>query len=320
MLGRRRNRPMLMWAAVPLTAMVTTVGVLGIGFGLRRTASDQYVLFRIHGQTADRTAVLRAMVDGSSPKSVRIPTGWTAEGELVKVDVGTVSTASVDLPPGGLTEVRFSGDTAPTPAPFTASVDNVGNVTVTNTSSSTVRRLHVVTGAGNQVAWMALPDLTAGGSTTVPFNPIPAYGSTASEDEQLAITMLALENTLLTTSAVVVIAETDAQPSPGVPSTLTNNAKATRQFAAVSALPSGARITRSPDPNGNGGLSRIDLPLGASAFTLTNVSAGDAILIENNEIPISNGPLPPEAITNGAIVLRSITATVIEAPDTDFVQ
>ncbi len=317
MLGRRRNRPMLMWVAVPLTAAVTTVGVLGIGFALRRTASDQYVLFRLHGTSADRTTVLRALVDGSSPNNVRIPTGWTAEGDLVKINVGTVSTASVDLAPGGLTEVRFTGDTAPTTAPLAASLDAIGNVTVTNTSSSTVRTLHIVNGDGFA---MTLPDLAAGASTTVTFSATPTYGTSAAEEQQTAVTALIVNNTVLRSGAVVVVGEIDPTSAPGVPSAFTNKARATRQFAAVSVVPSGARVTRSPGTSGSGGLTRIDLPPDAQAYELRGVAAGDTILIGSDEFPAVDGPLPPGAIENGALVLRSQTATVVEAPATEFVQ
>lgn len=320
MLGRRRNRPMLMWVAVPLTAAVTTAGVLGIGLALRQTAQDQYVLFRLHGRIADRATVARAVVEGSSANRLRVPTGWTAAGEDVKVEVGTVSTASVDLAPGGLTEVRFNGDAAPTPAPFTVQYDANGTLTVTSTAASTLTNMFVIAQGFGQLGRTDLPDLAPGASNSVVVPVTPTYTGSSLDGERESLAAMAQDAGIFGHNVVVVIAEISPRPAAGVPASLTKNAKALREFAAVAAIPSGPRVTRSGDVNTTANLMRVDIPISTDTVALVNTSFDDVIWVNGTEVAATDGPVPAGAIQNGAIVLRSQTAGVVESTGTEFVQ
>lgn len=325
MLGLRRNQPMLMWVAVPLTAVVTTVGVLGIGFALRTTAKDQYVVFQLQGVHANRTTVARAIVEGGSNSRVRIPAGWSVRGQLVKLEVGTPSVASVDLPPGGLTEVRFIGDTAPSAQRLTATLDAARTLTVTSTGTA-LRNLFAVErtpnqSGGNQFNVMPLANVAAGGNTTAAVNTAPIYGGSDLDQERQVLAAFAAESGAFGPGSVVVVAEIDGNPA-GIPSVLTKNARSLRTFVAAAAAP--PALPRTAD--WVGGVVRIDIPQGMNSVGLSGTAPTDTIFVGSDEVPVFDGPVPAGAIQNGAIVLRSETAVVVETvavvenASTEFVQ
>ena len=312
MLGRRRRQPMLMWVAVPLTALVTTLGVLGIGLALRSTARDQFVAFRLQGALSDRVTIARAVVEGSKATRIRVPAGWAVDGDDVKVELGTVSTATVDLPPGGLSEVRFTGTTKPSAALVTAALKPDGTLTVTNVSSSPLRNVFAINRSAGQIGRVDIRDLAVGDSVDIPFVPTPSYSSTADEREREALAMMALDAGAFAQNRVVVIVEVEPKALSGVPTILTNSARAKREFVGTIATTNGPRISRLFQTDGTLTVVRVDVSPGSS-YSFQSILPGDTVWIDGVETGIGDGPVPAGAIQNGAIVARSQNGTVTES-------
>jgi hypothetical protein len=318
-LGRKRNKPLLMWIAVPLASVLTTAAVLAIGIALRRTAHDQYVVFTSHG-VADHTTIARAVTEGSGAQKLKVPLGWTASSSDIKLDVGVGITSSVDLRPGQIKEIRFGGSTASSPAPFEVSlvgdqftIKNVGNKTLTNVTG--------VSTQNGQIMIQSFKDIAAGGSISELSNPTPYYFNsfgTADDRDAAAITSLVQSNGIAVDGSWVIVAETAEAPtgsanSSGIPNQLTSNAKYLRSFHAITVQLDGPRLTVGPSLNQPTPTSLHRYDLGAEPdgdYVLAGIGYDDKIWIGDQQMQASNGPLPDGAIQNGVVLVEGQNAVL----------
>jgi hypothetical protein len=322
--GKKRKRPMLLWTAVPLTAILSTVAVVGLGTTLRRTAQDQYNLFTVHGEV-DQTTVLRAVTETSKAKSVKLPNGWFATGDQLKLEVGSGLTSTVQLRPGQVKEIRFTGPTKASAKPFEVTLIG-GELTIRNLSSQVMRNVTVfgqdpayspiVSGQPNvDVARQELDDIPAKGKATETFAPSSyphySYVSTEEEQDQVSLASLAQNAGLFDNGVVVVIAEMDATPNGAVPSRFTANARLLRHFHAVIVdFTKSGRNTVTANPS----IRRFDVGAGdVTEYVVDGVRSADTVWAQGESTRPTFGRLDDTQLTNGAYLTESQTIIVERA-------
>jgi hypothetical protein len=313
-LGQKRKKPMLMWIAVPLASLLTTVAVVGIGFALRRTAHDQVVRYTLHG-LADRTTVARAVSEGSTARNIKLPTGWTASSSDIKLDVGVGITSSVDLRPGQIKEVRFTGTTAAGGAPFEVTFSG-DQITVKNLTGNKLTHVVAFSSIQGQLSTQPLKDVAGSGTESASLNFSPFYFSGSFGDvETGGLLSLVQSNMVLREGPVIVVAEVEGDSSnPSIPNALLINAKPLRSIHAVSALPDFRVQSQNSGgvavlPQSVGNLRRFDLGDHLDAdYSITGLTYSDTIWIGDQEVPAVSGPLPEGAVQNGVVLINSATA------------
>jgi hypothetical protein len=338
-LGKKRNRPMLLWTAVPLSAVLMTAAVVGLGTTLRRTAKDQYALFTVHG-VVDQTTVLRAVTENSPAKRVKLPTGWLARGDNVTLEVGAGLTSSVQLRPGQVKELRFQGPTKASSTPFKATL--VGDqLTIKNLSSQKLTNVTVYghepglstglpVGPLTEMSRQQLPNIAGNAETTTTFQPIvfQMYASTSTTDEQdqMAMASLVQEAELFDSGVVIVVAEMDAVANPAVPPRFVSNAQLLRHFHAVVVdFTETGRNTTTP----NGTSRRFDVGSGdVTEYLVDGIGGADYVWVNGEQTIAEFGRLNEAQLTNGALLSESQTIrvtrtaslpTAIGEPGTDAV-
>jgi hypothetical protein len=314
--GKKRNRPMLLWTAVPLTAVITTVAVVGLGTTLRRTAKDQYMLFTVHG-VVDQTTVLRAVTEHSPARSVKLPNGWLATGDKLTLEVGSGLTSSVNLRPGQVKEVRFTGPTKASTVPFEVTLV-AGELTIRNLSTKKLTNIMVfgqdpaysslVTGQPNtEMARQLINDIAAKGETSEVYAPVsyPTYSFAADADEQdqIAVASLLQSAGLFDSGLVVVVAETNSAPNAEVPARFTAGARLLRHFHTVIV---DYRETGRNAVTFNPTIRRFEVGTGAiSEYVIDGVRGNDSFWVNGTQTPAEFGRTTEQQLTNGALLSES---------------
>ncbi len=320
-LGRKRNKPLLMWTAVPLASLLTTGAVLGIGIALRRTAHDQFVIFRSHG-VADHVTVARAVADGSSAETIKVPNGWDATASDLKTEVGLGITSSVDLRPGQIKEIRFSGSTPSLGAPFEASIQN-NSLTIKNLTGDTLTNIVGIGSDQGQVVTQEFPDVGAGASKSTPLSRNPYYFSSSNNQHDrdiAAVVSIATSNGFGLDDSFVIVVQRQRTVAPNtsaLPSQLLSNAKYLRSFDAVTVISAGPREVSGSLFNGLGqpNLHRFDVGSAADEeYVLVDVGLNDKIWIGDQQVSAADGQLPEGAVQNGTVLIETQSAKLELAP------
>ncbi len=112
----RRRRPMALWSAAPLLALLTTAGVVAVGRTSRQTDDVGSALLET-GVGSSWGYLDRVLSEAGGRREVIIPDGWLASQPTVGfesvakgvVRVGTPSVLVVEIPPGGTRVVGLAG-------------------------------------------------------------------------------------------------------------------------------------------------------------------------------------------------------------------
>lgn len=154
---RRRGRTRLLWVAVPMLALLATVGVVALGGDLRDNTRASHLTVISTGAGTD-VAVTQVLVD-SDEAGVQVPRGWTARvsDELggtslppATVELGDDrSTARLELTSGEFAIVGARGPIEQAGLAVTATSDRNGHVTgvVTNRTDATLHDVAVLVSA-----------------------------------------------------------------------------------------------------------------------------------------------------------------------------
>ncbi len=176
LLLKRRRREPLLWAAIPLTALIVSLGVYVVGRQLRSstTASHATVIADLPNGREVASQVLVTSPNGGSA-GIRLPDGWRVApssqqamfggpfGQARAVDSAPVERdgrLTVDLDPGGINVMSVEGTVPATGTPaFEIAVTADGSDLVGSVTNTTDKRLtNVLVSSGQAVSRIAALD------------------------------------------------------------------------------------------------------------------------------------------------------------------